>query len=103
MVDAWTTKPLERRAEEAVRLAYLARYWVNAHPSDASSVAIRRTLVTSLKEDAQIARTNNRPGLEAKFLVARLELEPSDEQALQRLGELQRIFGRRAGRGNKEN
>ena len=100
MVDGWTGKPVERRAEEAVRIAYLVRYWTRAHAGEAFGQDIRQTLSKGLKEDAQIARTNRRPGLEAKFLVALLELEPSDEEALRRLGEIQKMFGRRKGRGN---
>jgi serine/threonine protein kinase len=100
MVDGWLGKPLERRAEEAVRIAYLVRYWTRAHAGDAFGQDIRQTLFKGLKEDAQIAKTNRRPALEAKFLVALLELEPSDEEALRRLGEIQKMFGRRKGREN---
>ena len=103
MVDTWTGKPLERRAEEAVRLAYMVRYWSKGHSGDPYSDQIRQTVIKALADDAQTARTNSRPMLEAKFLVAHLELEPTDEQALERLSEIQRRFPNRKGNGNPGN
>ena len=100
MVENWTSKPLERRAEEAVRLAYLVRYFSNAHAGDAFAQETKQTLSKGLKEDADVARNNRRPAIEAKFLVARLELEPSDEESLKRLGEIQKMFARRKAREN---
>jgi hypothetical protein len=103
MVDMWTGKPLERRAEEAVRLAYLVRYWSKGHPNDTYSEQIRQTVLKALTDDTLTARANHRPALEAKFLVAHLELEPTDEEALQRLSEIQKRFGPRKGNGNQGN
>ncbi|HEX7251547.1 MAG TPA: serine/threonine-protein kinase [Thermoanaerobaculia bacterium] len=100
MVENWTGKPLERRAEEAVRLAYLVRYYSNAHAGDSFAQETKQSLSKGLKEDAEIARSNRRPAIEAKFLVARLELEPTDEESLRRLGEIQKMFARRKGKEN---
>jgi hypothetical protein len=97
MVDMWTGKPLERRAEEAVRLAYLVRYWCKGHPSDSYSEQIRQSVIKALTDDTLTARTDHRPALEAKFLVAHLELEPNNEDALQRLSEIQKRFPRKTG------
>jgi eukaryotic-like serine/threonine-protein kinase len=99
MTDAWSLKPLERRSEEAVRLAYFVRSWAGAHPDDPLGQDIRRSVIKSLREDSQTAERNQRPGLEAKFLVACLELAPEDEDSLRRLGEIRKRFGKRGGKG----
>jgi hypothetical protein len=103
MVDTWTGKPLERRAEEAVRLAYLVRYWSKGHPTDPYSEQVRQTVIKALADDAETARTNRRPMLEAKFLVAHLELEPNDDSSLARLSEIQKRSANRKGNGSQGN
>ena len=32
-IDEWTSRPLERRAREAVRIAYMSKSWIQAHPN----------------------------------------------------------------------
>ena len=96
MVEDWTGKPLERRANQAVRLAYVANSWVNAHPDEPFSAEIREMLPRTLKDDAETAAGDNRPGLAMEFYVAYLQLKPTDAEALRRLTELR--SGPKAGR-----
>ncbi len=90
VVGDWTARPLEGRAREAVRVAYLARHWIEEHPADAFSSELERTLPKALKDDAATAESNLRPGLAMEFLVAALQWNPDDAPALERLSELRK-------------
>jgi hypothetical protein len=73
-----------------VRVAYLARHWIAENPESPYSAELRRMLPKSLKDDSAVAESELRPALAAEFLVASLQLDPDDAEALQRLNELRR-------------
>jgi serine/threonine-protein kinase len=90
VIEQWTSRPLEGRAHEAVRVAYLARHWIAENPESPYSAELRQMLPKSLKDDSAAAQSELRPGLAAEFLVASLQLNPDDAESLQRLNELRR-------------
>ncbi len=100
MINEWTARPIEGRARESVRVAYLARRWIGDHPDDRFSAELMQTLPKTLKDDAATAQSNLRPGLAIQFLVASLQLSPDDPQVLTRLEELRRQFA--AGKGKRK-
>ena len=100
IVQNWTTLPLERRANQAVRTAYLANSWAVSHPGDVFSAEVRSTLTKSLKDDAETAASQGRPFLAMEFTVAYLQLNPNDSQALEKLREM-RSRMRPGGRGRR--
>ena len=91
-IDEWTSRPLERRAPEAVRIAYMSKSWIQAHPNEPFARQLQPMLTKSLKDDADTAQNNNRPGLAMEFLVAYLQLNPNDTEALNRLTQLRERF-----------
>jgi eukaryotic-like serine/threonine-protein kinase len=91
-IDEWTSRPLERRAPEAVRIAYMSKSWIQAHPDEPFARQLQPMLTKSLKDDAETAQNNNRPGLAMEFLVAYLQLNPNDTEALNRLTQLRERF-----------
>jgi tRNA A-37 threonylcarbamoyl transferase component Bud32 len=91
-IDEWTSRPLERRAPEAVRIAYMSKSWIQAHPNEPYTRQLQSRLTKSLKDDADTAQNNNRPGLAMEFLVAYLQLNPNDTDALNRLRQLRERF-----------
>ncbi len=98
-IDEWTSRPLERRAPEAVRIAYMSKSWIQAHPNEPFARQLQLTLTKSLKDDADTAQNNNRPGLAMEFLVAYLQLNPNDTDALNRLTQLRERF---SGQGKRQ-
>jgi serine/threonine protein kinase len=90
VVTQWTARPLEGRAREAVRVAYLARHWIQENPGSPYSAELKQALPKTLKDDAATAESEMRPGLAAEFLVASLQLTPDDPATLDRLNELRR-------------
>ena len=91
-IDEWTSRPLEKRAHEAVRIAYMSKSWIQAHPNEPYARQLQPMLTKSLKDDADTAQNNNRPGLAMEFLVAYLQLNPNDTEALNRLTQLRERF-----------
>ena len=108
MLGDWTSRPIERRANQAIRMAYVANQWVKAFPADPLSGDIRRTLPRALRDDsdASLSSSPPRPGLAFEFAAAYLQLAfaPRDPELEQRVAELkQRVRpgnrpGRRMGR-----
>lgn len=92
MLEDWTMRPIERRANQAVRVAYMANYWAGTHPGDPLAAEIKQTLPKRLKEDAENAAASNRPGLAMEFYAAYMQLNPTDGDALRRLSELRSRF-----------
>ncbi|MDQ2869807.1 MAG: hypothetical protein M3S32_03620, partial [Acidobacteriota bacterium] len=106
MLDDWTSKPVERRANQAVRLAYVANQWVKAYPEHRLSSEIRRTLPTTLREDSDSLSNGSRPVLAAELARAYLQLSfaPRDPEMERRVYETPKRFpqGARRKRLQKE-
>ena len=104
MLDDWSERPIEKRAFQAVRLAYVSNRWIAAHPEDVTALDIRRRLPKMLRDDsdAALGSTPPRPALAFEFAAAYLQLAfaPKDPEIERRVAELkQRIgTGRRGGR-----
>jgi hypothetical protein len=98
MLEDWTAHPVQRRAGQAVRIAWTANRWIRTHPDDPLSSEIRRRLPTALKQDAENAAAEDRPLLAMEFYVAYVQLNPEDASALQKIQEL-RARSRPAGQG----
>jgi len=96
ILDDWRGRPIERRANQAVRVAYIANRWVKAYPEDALSEEIRATLPKSLRSDsdASLNGVPPRPGHAFEFAAAYLQLgfAPADPEMERRVNELQRRF-----------
>jgi serine/threonine protein kinase len=91
-IDEWTSRPIEKRAHDAVRIAYMSKSWIHAHPNEPYARQLQPMLTRSLKDGADNAQNNNRPGLAMEFLVAYLQLNPNDTEALNRLTQLRERF-----------
>ncbi len=106
MLDEWTSRPVERRAGQAVRLAYVANQWVKAYPDHRFSSEIRRTLPTTLREDSDSLWSGSRPVLAAELARAYLQLSfaPRDPEMERRVYETPQRFpqGARRKRLRKE-
>ena len=91
-IDEWTSRPIDKRSREAVRIAYMSKSWIQAHSNEPYARQLQSMLTKSLKDDAGYAQNNNRPGLAMEFLVAYLQLNPNDTDALNRLTQLRERF-----------
>jgi hypothetical protein len=93
IVDDWKTRPLERQAMQAVRVAYVANQWVKANPDDSLSAEIKATLPKALRDgsDAALNATPPRPGFAFEFATAYLQLAfaPPDPEMERRVLRLQ--------------
>ena len=102
MIDNWSAKPLQARAFQAVRVAYVANQWVRANPKDPLSLELSRQLPGTLKEqsDAAMNGTPKRPALAFEFATAYLQLSfaPRDPEMEQRVYELGRKLRSAGGR-----
>jgi serine/threonine protein kinase len=87
-LDNWISRPIDLRSHDAVRLAYMARHWIGTHAGEPFAAELTQTFPKRLKEDADTAQSSGRPGLATQFLVAYLQLEPNDADALKRLTQL---------------
>jgi hypothetical protein len=70
----------------------MSKSWIQAHPNEPFARQLQLMLTKSLKDDADTAQNNNRPGLAMEFLVAYLQLNPNDAEALNRLTQLRERF-----------
>lgn len=102
MVGEWGTRPLERRALQAVRVAYVANQWVKAHPQDPLSTELTGSLPKTLREESDSALNASppRPALSFEFATAYLQLafappDPEMERRVLRLGARVRPGNRR--------
>ena len=87
-IEDWTAKPIDRRAHEAVRIAHIAKYWIATHSNEPFTAELEQMLPRALKDDANVAQSNRRPGLAAEFLVAYMQLNPNDPDVIDRLTKL---------------
>jgi tRNA A-37 threonylcarbamoyl transferase component Bud32 len=96
ILDDWRGRPIERRANQAVRVAYIANRWVKAYPDDPLSEEIRTTLPKALRDDsdASLNGVPSRPGRAFEFAAAYLQLgfATADPEMERRVNELQRRF-----------
>ncbi|MEO8191302.1 MAG: serine/threonine-protein kinase [Acidobacteriota bacterium] len=90
MLEDWNGRPAERRAYQAVRLAYVANQWVKANPGDGLSAEIRRTLPRTLREDSDTLWNGSRPKLAVEVARAYLQLSfaPRDTEIERRVYEV---------------
>jgi hypothetical protein len=88
MIEDWKARPVENRARQAVRIAWICRRWTTEHPEDPLSKEIVERLPRALKEEAERASSENRPVLAMEFYVAYLQLNPNDADAMQKVQEL---------------
>ena len=87
-IDDWTSQPVDKRAREAVRIAYLAKSWMQTHSNERFARELQPMLSKRLRDDADSAQSGGRPGLAIQFLVAYLQLNPNDADAFNRLTQL---------------
>lgn len=88
MFEDWTSRPTQRPAGQAVRVAWVASRWIAANPEDPLSAEIRQKLPAALKQDAENAVAGQRPRQAMEFYVAYLQLNPTDGEVLQKIQEL---------------
>ncbi len=88
MFEDWSSHPPERRANQAVRVAWVASRWIAANPEDPLADEIRRKLPAALKDDAESAAAANRPLIAMEFYVAYLQLNPNDADAMAKIQQL---------------
>ena len=96
MLEDWNARPVERRAYQAVRLAYVANQWVKKNPEDPLSSEIRRTLPRTLREDSDTLWNASRPNLSVEIARAYLQLAfaPRDTEIERRVYEVEQRFPR---------
>jgi hypothetical protein len=87
-IDDWTSQPVDKRAREAVRIAYLAKSWMQTHSNERFARELQPMLSKRLRDDADSAQSGGRPGLAIQFLVAYLQLNPNDADVFNRLTQL---------------
>ncbi len=107
LLEEWKSRPVERRAFQAVRTAYIANLFVRSAPGDRLAAEIREELPKLLREDSDAALNGNprRPALAFEFATAYLQLTfaPRDPEMERRVAELGgRLKGRRRGGGARE-
>ncbi len=100
MLEDWQGRPVERRAYQAVRVAYIANQWVRNNPEDSLSSEIRRTLPRTLREDSDMLWNSSRPTLSVELARAYLQLAfaPRDAGIERRLYEVPPRFEPGGGR-----
>ncbi|HYK40859.1 MAG TPA: serine/threonine-protein kinase [Thermoanaerobaculia bacterium] len=106
LLEDWKARPLQGRAFQAVRTAYIANLYVRSAPSDALSTQIKSDLPRLLREDSDeaLSSTPRRPALAFEFATAYLQLTfaPRDPEMERRVSELgSRLKGNRR-RGARE-
>jgi hypothetical protein len=92
MIDDWSGRPVERRAFQAVRVAYLVNRFVRASPAEPLALELQRTFPTTLKKESDAAMTSTppRPALAVEFANGYLQLSfaPRDPELERRVYEL---------------
>lgn len=107
LLEDWKSRPIERRAFQAVRSAYIANLFVRSNPADPLSAQIKEELPKLLREDSDAALngTPRRPAIAFEFATAYLQLTfaPRDPEMERRVAELGgRLKGRRRGGAARE-
>jgi len=106
LLEDWKSRPIDRRAFQAVRTAYIANLFVRSNPSDPLSAQIREELPKILRDDSDAALNGNprRPAIAFELATAYLQLTfaPPDPEMERRVAELgSRLKGNRR-RGARE-
>jgi hypothetical protein len=92
LFEDWRSKPLERRAFQAVRVGYLVNQWVRANPDDAVSRELKQNAPRAMRGDFDLclASTPRRPKLAADFARGYLQMSfaPKDSELERRVYEM---------------
>ena len=80
LLEQWTRRPIERRAQRAMDVARVANFWTVTHPDDPFTPELRGRLPRLFKSDTETALGNGQPALARLFFRAyrQLRFAPPD-------------------------